>query len=77
MKLAEALVLRAGLQKRIAQMRQRLQQCALVQEGEQPPEDPKELLAELDQVLNQLGALIGSLWTRDFVPFEAHPIVIV
>ena len=33
MKLAEALVLRADLQKRIAQMRQRLQQSALVQEG--------------------------------------------
>ena len=48
MKLAEALVLRADVQKRIAQMRVRLQQSALIQEGEQPPEDPKELLTELD-----------------------------
>ncbi len=61
MKLAEALALRADLQKRIVQMRQRLQQSALVQEGEQPPEDPKELLAELDQLLNQLGALITRI----------------
>ena len=33
MKLAEALVLRADLQKRIAQLRERLRQSALVQEG--------------------------------------------
>jgi len=37
MKLAEALVLRADVQKRIAQMRERLRQSGLVQEGEQPP----------------------------------------
>lgn len=53
MKLAEALVLRADLQKRIAQLRERLRQSALVQEGEQPPENPEQLLIELDQVLNQ------------------------
>src|SRR2546426_9900943 len=61
MKLAEALVLRADVQKRIAQMRGRLQQSALVQEGEQPPEDPQELLAELDQLLNQLGELMARI----------------
>jgi hypothetical protein len=58
MKLAEALVLRADLQKRLAQLRQRLQQSALVQEGEQPPENPQELLVEMDQLLNQLEELI-------------------
>ena len=46
MKLAEILVLHADVQKRIAQMRERLKQSALVQEGEQPPENPQELLAE-------------------------------
>ncbi len=61
MKLAEALVLRADVQKRIAQMRGRLQQSALVQEGEQPPEDPQELLAELDQLLTQLGELMARI----------------
>jgi len=61
MKLAEALVLRADVQKRIAQMRGRLQQSALIQEGERPPEDPKELLAELDQLLNQLSELIARI----------------
>lgn len=37
MKLAEALVLRADLQRQIAQLRNRLTQSALVQEGETPP----------------------------------------
>jgi hypothetical protein len=61
MKLAEALVLRADIQKRLAQMRVRLQQSALVQEGEQPPENPTELLTEMEQLLGQLGAMIGRV----------------
>ncbi|MBA2286622.1 MAG: DIP1984 family protein [Ktedonobacteraceae bacterium] len=61
MKLAEALVLRADIQKRLAQMRVRLQQSALVQEDEQPPENPVELLAELEQLLSQLGAMIARV----------------
>ena len=61
MKLAEALVLRADLQKRIAQLRERLRQSALVQEGEQPPENPEQLLTELDQLLNQLGEMIARI----------------
>ncbi len=61
MKLAEALVLRADLQKRIAQLRERLRQSALVQEGEQPPENPEQLLTELDQLLSQLGAMIARI----------------
>lgn len=58
MKLAEALVLRADVQKRLAQIRARLIQSALVQEGEQPPENPVELLAELEQMLAQLQDLM-------------------
>jgi hypothetical protein len=58
MKLAEALVLRADLQKRIAQLRERLQQSALIQEGEQPPENPQDLLAELDRLIAELTTLI-------------------
>ena len=61
MKLAEALVLRADLQKRIAQLRERLRQSALVQEGEQPPENPEQLLTELDQLLSQLGEMIARI----------------
>jgi hypothetical protein len=58
MKLAEALALRADLQKRIEQLRARLRQSALVQEGEQPPEDPSELLAEAARLVDELARLI-------------------
>lgn len=58
MKLGEALILRADLQKRIEQLRERLQASVLVQEGEQPPEDPQALLLELDRLSAQLADLI-------------------
>jgi len=61
MKLSEALVLRADMQKRIEQLRERLRTSALVQEGEQPPEDPQELLAELDRLFEQLTVLIPRI----------------
>jgi hypothetical protein len=61
MKLAEALVLRADIQKRIEELRGRLKESALIQEGEKPPEDPQELLAELDRLLNQLAGLIARI----------------
>lgn len=47
MKLAEALIERADLQKRLDQLEERLNNNALVQEGEEPAEDPVGLLAEL------------------------------
>ena len=61
MKLAEALQERADLNKRIAQLNQRLNNNALVQEGEKPAEDPKELLKELAQDLKRLEELIGKI----------------
>ncbi len=61
MKLSEALVLRADMQKRVEQLRERLRTSALVQEGEQPPEDPRELLAELDRLFEQLTDLIPRI----------------
>ena len=48
MKLAEALNLRADLQKRIAALKDRLIRNAKVQEGDTPSEDPVMLLKELD-----------------------------
>lgn len=61
MKLSEALIRRADAQTRIAQLRQRLNQSALVQEGERPPEDPKQLLKELDRLLGELTDLIKRI----------------
>jgi len=61
MKLAEALILRADLQKRIEHLRQRLIRNAMVQEGEAPIEDPKSLLAEFDQSALRLRELIQRI----------------
>ena len=58
MKLAQALIDRADLQKRIAQLESRLLTNAQVQEGELPAEDPNQLLQELDRCLCQLEELI-------------------
>ena len=61
MKLAEALVLRADTKKRIEQMRSRLRLSAMVQEGEEPPEDMGELLAELGRLLEQMTDLVQRI----------------
>ncbi len=58
MKLAEALNLRADIKKRMGQLNMRLQRNALVQEGEQPAENPAVLLKELDELSTQLEELI-------------------
>ena len=61
MKLAEALNQRADLQKRIAQLRERLSNNVKVQEGDQPAEKPEELFQELEGSLKQLKDLIVSI----------------
>ena len=61
MKLAEALILRADLQKRLLQLRERLELNARVQEGEQPAEDPAALLKELDALLAEQEDLIRRI----------------
>lgn len=61
MKLAEALILRSDAQKRIAQLQERLVRSAQVQEGETPPEDPQQLLAELEATLAELEDLIKRI----------------
>jgi hypothetical protein len=61
MKLAEALILRADLQKRIDQLRVRLNNNAKVQENDEPSEKPEELLNELDSNINQLKILIKQI----------------
>ena len=60
MKLAEALQERADIQKRLAQLKGRLRNNARVQDGEQPPEKPEDLLRELDM----LSARLEELMTR-------------
>ncbi|MBQ1487852.1 MAG: DIP1984 family protein [Lachnospiraceae bacterium] len=61
MKLASALTERADLQKRIAELSTRLNNNAKVQEGENPSEDPKELLNELNKDFARLEELISRI----------------
>ena len=61
MKLAEALQERADLNRRIEQLRYRLNNNVLVQEGEKPAEDPAALLRELEECLSRLEWLIARI----------------
>lgn len=61
MKLAEALNLRADLQKRIANLKDRLIKNAKVQEGDNPAEEPTVLLKELDRDILELENLIKAI----------------
>jgi hypothetical protein len=61
MKLAEALILRADCQKRIAQLESRLSNNAKIQEGDSPAEAPQELIAELERVTAELLTLIQRI----------------
>jgi hypothetical protein len=61
MKLAEALILRADRQKRLEQLKQRVVGSAKVQEGDEPPENPQELIAEIERVADELLDLIQRI----------------
>lgn len=61
MKLAEALAQRADAQRRLAQLKQRVVLSARHQEGEQPPEDPRELVVEADRIATSIEDLIRRI----------------
>lgn len=61
MTIGEALNRRSDLQKRVAQLEERLRASVLTQEGEDPPESPDELLAELDSLAAELQELIAKI----------------
>lgn len=61
MKLAEALIQRSDMQKRLDELRQRMRANAMVQEGDQPAERPDELLREFDRVTDELTLLIQRI----------------
>lgn len=61
MKLAEALQERADLKKNIADLRNRLERVVLVQEGEEPIENPKELLKSLNESVKRLEYLMAAI----------------
>jgi len=61
MKLAEALLLRADLQKKIASLRERVVANAVVQQGDEPHEDPNALMREAFGVMEQLENLVVQI----------------
>lgn len=61
MRLAEALALRADLQKSIDSLRERITMSARYQEGETPAEDASALLAEAGEKLDRLEHLIAAI----------------
>jgi hypothetical protein len=60
-KVAEALALRADLQRRLEQLKQRLVKNARIQEGDTPAEDPAELQSEFEQSAQELMTLIQRI----------------
>lgn len=58
MKLAKALMLRADIQKRLEQLKERICDDAIVQQGDEPSEDPNKLIGEYEELANQLETLI-------------------
>lgn len=61
MKIAEALLLRADLQRKIKQLVTRSKSVALVQEGKQPQEDPLKLLAQLRESIKELEKIVVKI----------------
>jgi hypothetical protein len=60
-KLGDALAQRSDLQKRLAQLAGRLRASAVVQEGDSPPENPSDLLDELEKLSTELERLIAAI----------------
>lgn len=71
MRLAEALVQRADQQRKIAQLKQRLERVVKVQEGDVPSEDPHVLLNELHETIGSLSELVKKInKTNSFTVFS-------
>ncbi len=61
MKLAEALILRADMQKTVEQLKDRLFNNAKVQEGDTPGENPMDLMDELERVTDELVSIVQRI----------------
>ena len=67
MKLAEALIRRADIQKHIEQLESRLRDNASYQEGTTPTENPHLMLKELSDDINELQDLIARINKTNFL----------
>lgn len=58
MKLAEALLLRGDYQNKMDQIKERINSNVLIQEGDIPNEEPKELIREYENILKEYENLV-------------------
>ncbi|WP_296402864.1 DIP1984 family protein [Psychrobacter sp.] len=61
MKLAEALLIRSDMQKKLSQIKGRIRNNVKVQEGDTPSEDPNKLMLESSQIITELTGLIERI----------------
>jgi len=61
MKLAEALITRAGHNQRNHELKKRILASCITQEGIEPPENPQELMAEFEQLLRDRCDIIRKI----------------
>lgn len=61
MKLAEALLIRSDQQKKLSSLKQRIDANVLVQEGDEPSEDPNELLKQIFLLTQESQKLIYAI----------------
>ena len=61
MKLAEALLLRSDQQKKLASLKQRINANVLVQDGDEPSEDPNELLKQVFALTQESQKLVFAI----------------
>ncbi len=58
MKLAEGLLLRADLMKKIEHLQNRIRPVLIISDDKQPQEDPEKLLAQLRQAIQDLETIV-------------------
>ncbi len=61
MKLAEALLTRADMQKKLASLNSRIAENVKVQDGDEPTETPEDLLTQANQLIGELYGLISRI----------------
>jgi len=61
MKLAEALLLRADIQKKLASLQARAEKYAVVQDGERPAEDPQTIFRQIEAVADEFERLVLAI----------------
>jgi hypothetical protein len=73
MKLAEGLLLRADLKKKIEQLESRIRPILIVTDGKSPQEDPIKLLAQLRKAIQDFEAIVNRInKTNNTTVIEGH-----